>query len=55
MSRNRIAILASALLMLLSINANAQVQTQPNIVYGNHSEKYVIGGIKVEGVKNYED
>ena len=33
---------------------NAQVETKPTVVYGQ-SHRYEIGGIAVEGVKNYED
>jgi outer membrane protein insertion porin family len=43
-------------MLLLSAQASmqAQVQTKPEVTYGR-SQKYEIGGISVEGVKNYED
>ena len=47
-------ILTSALLLTSLSSMKAQVQTKPTVVYGK-SQKYEIGGINVEGVKNYED
>lgn len=50
----RFIILTSVWLLSWFAPAEAQVQTQPEIVYGKN-QKYEIGGITVEGVKNYED
>ena len=50
----RFIILASVFLLSPLASIKAQVQTKPSVVYGKH-EKYEIGGITVEGVKNYED
>ncbi len=50
----RFIILTSILLLSAQASLQAQVQTQPEITYGR-SQKYEIGGISVEGVKNYED
>ena len=48
----RFIILTSILLLSVQTSLQAQVQTQPEITYGR-SQKYEIGGISVEGVKNY--
>ena len=50
----RFIILTSILLLSAQASLKAQVQTQPEITYGR-SQMYEIGGISVEGVKNYED
>ena len=55
MSLLRYTILASILMLLGTTHAAAQSQDKPTIVYGTKSDKYEIGGIAVEGVKNYED
>ena len=50
----RFIILTSMLLLSAQASMQAQVQTKPEVTYGK-SQKYEIGGISVEGVKNYED
>ena len=50
----RFIILTSMLLLSAQASMQAQVQTKPEVTYGR-SQKYEIGGISVEGVKNYED
>ena len=50
----RFIILTSMLLLSAQASIQAQVQTKPEVTYGR-SQKYEIGGISVEGVKNYED
>lgn len=47
-------ILTSVFLLSALTTLEAQVQTKPTIVYGK-GQKYEIGGITVEGVKNYEN
>ena len=54
MRRLKITIFTFILLLCAWVSVEAQVQTKPSIVYGQ-TQKYVIGGIAVEGVKNYED
>ena len=51
----RFTILASILMLVALLKAGAQHHDKPTIVYGTASDKYEIGGIAVEGVKNYED
>ena len=50
----RFIILTSVLLLSSVASLKAQVQTNPDIVYGKE-KKYEIGGITVEGAKNYDD
>ena len=50
----RFIILTSVFLLSSLATIKAQVQTEPNIMYGQE-KKYEIGGIAVEGVKNYDD
>lgn len=54
MRRLKITIFTFILLMCACVAVEAQVQTKPSVVYGR-TQKYEIGGIAVEGVKNYED
>lgn len=50
----RFIILTSVFLLSSFVTLKAQVQTDPNIVYGQE-KKYEIGGITVDGVTNYDD
>ena len=50
----RFIILTSVFLLSSFVTLKAQVQTEPNVVYGQE-KKYEIGGIAVEGVTNYDD
>ncbi len=50
----RFIIFTAAFLLSSLACLRAQVQEKPNIVYGK-SQKYEIGGIAVESVRNYED
>jgi len=50
----RFIILTSVFLLSSLATLKAQVQTEPNIMYGQE-KKYEIGGIAVEGAKNYDD
>ena len=50
----RFIILTSILLFSSLDVLKAQVQIQPEVVYGR-SQRYEIGGIAVDGIKNYED
>ena len=50
----RFIILTSVFLLSSLASLKAQVQVEPNVVYGQE-KKYEIGGIAVEGVKNYDD
>ncbi len=50
----RFIILTSVFLLSSFVTLKAQVQTEPNIVYGQE-KKYEIGGIAVEGATNYDD
>jgi outer membrane protein insertion porin family len=50
----KITIFTFILLLCACVAVEAQVQTKPSVVYGK-TQKYEIGGIEVEGVKNYED
>ncbi len=54
MRRLKITIFTFILLLCACVAVEAQVQTKPSVVYGK-TQKYEIGGIEVEGVKNYED
>lgn len=54
MRRLKITIFTFILLVCACVAVEAQVQTKPSVVYGR-TQKYEIGGIAVEGVKNYED
>ena len=54
MRRLKITIFIFILLVCACVAVEAQVQTKPSVVYGR-TQKYEIGGIAVEGVKNYED
>lgn len=54
MRRLKITIFTFILLVCACVTIEAQVQTKPSVVYGR-TQKYEIGGIAVEGVKNYED
>lgn len=54
MRRLKITIFTFILLVCTCVTVKAQVQTKPSVVYGR-TQKYEIGGIAVEGVKNYED
>ncbi|MDE6722469.1 MAG: outer membrane protein assembly factor BamA [Bacteroidaceae bacterium] len=54
MRRLKITIFTFVLLVCACVAVEAQVQTKPSVVYGR-TQKYEIGGIAVEGVKNYED
>ena len=49
----RFTILASILMLVALLKAGAQHHDKPTIVYGTASDKYEIGGIAVEGVKNF--
>ena len=50
----RFIILTSVFLLSSLVTVKAQVQAEPNIVYGQENI-YEIGGIAVEGVQNYDE
>jgi len=50
----QLIILTTMLVVVLPLKAQDNVQSKPTVVYGQN-RKLEIGGIKVDGVKNYDD